>query len=1603
MAVKKSCIKRWMALVMAMLILFNGMPAGAEELTTREIYEDSQDAEVSEETAEESDQSANGENGGSTDSESDAPAALELDESITVGVRSPQADKSNVTVTVPVDRASTNNVLEVYLPRHISLAAEWEPGEQYITDFSQEVQSDGRTKLTFQIDDGANLGADHIGPNFQIDQTKFFSRSEYSKYEIEVVYTYMLNGIQGEKTRKVTINSKTYKNWQTASLSLTPSAQFLLPGEEKTLRLSARINSQAEPEYYTDNPYAVMKFTLPEELVYSGNDEQITYDTATRELTWTFDVTKEQNNSGNFTKDISVKSNETLHQELSDKHYAGEAAVGRISRTVQVNLGFKDETSITRNTSFYIYLCTPMLLLKAGSYDSTASPQMVYSYTYDTILRNNFSIKSRYGYWVQGGVHHNSGYFSWSHGIAWGEYSDISFEITLKDLAEDAVFEWDGKEYEEGDVWTWNPTSDDLKNGLFPAELPITPDKNEDMTLALLDFKVSFTYKGRSVAYNLQTVEYRQTATEYKYTFMPYALKSADSNYVPADPGDKDVMLARISMYGMRYSYLGNYYTYSAHPTRTVSGTFRTEWNFEMRKSNTTAIYPGGAYVRKVDFDTTLFDKVYGEGNWTLYYRTNSSGDTDQEISSGTKAISVGKDEYITQVSVVASQMKKTQTFTEDEKKISIITVFGDVSTQYENGDAVEHATYFMNSCNSYMNGTLVYDNWWKSYELSQDPRYKVTESGKNGSSKGLAGMDICIDFNFTVNGNLVNESMEKTVLGNRLTFANKTGRMSAEAAQVQKMAVGPNMGGVKIHYWDSNGFEYIYDIPQEGTDGWVNLPGLIGDNYLTEWQFEAVGSPGETKNFWYSIQVPANGANAILKDYPSSYISWKLSGWIVQSDTQDTNPNAVATLSQSNDSFTLWQPWIYYNEKRNTAEITGGNAIGDTLTVSSNTSLDIRRAGNYNSINTYNMAYSSNNPVLKGKYHEGTVTEESLDGIYVVDNPTYYIVLQEGYNYVPGSFQMKNGKKPQVTTSGLLYNNRMYTVLKIQFYESGDPATSFRIPMLYVMDSVNHADDFDISYSFEVKSTYLVPVGEHEVLFASSTSSTHAYYGSYLLYEDRMPNNISDYEVLDLQDKTAYGKLYLDRNVTYSDYNGAGGGGKFPSKNLSAITAFSPRAYLYHGGMFADEATVKGGEVFQYQAQLRNDIGDSVEQIVMYIPLKNSALPKSEEIGRPVEPYEWDMELQEKVSLSGFTVYYSTAENPTMNEYGAWNEQKNHTENGVYKTALSGTESFADVTMIKLVSDKVEDGNRSVATLTLASGEKKEPGDLTDYLHVYSSYAVGGRTTSKAVSDPSKIILTDNGVSGRLWLDEDRDGLMDDTETENPLDKLDKNDVIKVSLYRDKGEDGRELLGEKTFKRGDTDLTYSFEASYLQQGDYLEITLPGYGWMLTETFAAGGIPSIQSHFSQADSRAVLTPGSTSGINAGLIYTSVEADAVVTIPSSVILTEEGTNLGEGYVGNMISILFDQVAGAGLQALIEVNEGFDITSETGDSLRVKSYNKEGKQYTDDDSDGYAELGVLNEQDAQLDIWFNTTEGQLGESYKGTANFEVSIDRSENAKD
>lgn len=1596
MAVKKSCIKRWMALVMAMLILFNGMPAGAEELTTREIYEDSQDAEVSEETAEESDQSANGENGGSTDSESDAPAALELDESITVGVRSPQVDKSNVTVTVPVDRASTNNVLEVYLPRHISLAAEWEPGEQYITDFSQEVQSDGRTKLTFQIDDGANLGADHIGPNFQIDQTKFFSRSEYSKYEIEVVYTYMLNGIQGEKTRKVTINSKTYKNWQTASLSLTPSAQFLLPGEEKTLRLSARINSQAEPEYYTDNPYAVMKFTLPEELVYSGNDEQITYDTATRELTWTFDVTKEQNNSGNFTKDISVKSNETLHQELSDKHYAGEAAVGRISRTVQVNLGFKDETSITRSAGFWIYLCTPMLLLRASSYDSTTSPQMVYSYTYDNLLKNNFSIKPRNGYWAQVGVHRSSGYFSWYQGIDWGEYSDISLEITLKDLAEGATFKWDGKEYEKGDVWTWNPTSDDLKNGSFPAELPVTPDKNEDLTLALLGLTVSFTYKGRTVNYSLQTVEYKQTATEYKYAFTPYALKTADSSYVPAAPGDKDVMLAQISLYGIqRYSYSGNYYRYSTHPTQTTSGTFRTEWTFEMRKSNTTAIYPGGAYVRKVVFDTTLFDKVYGEGKWTLYYRTSLSGDTDQQISSGRKEISVQGDEYITQVSVVASQMKETQTFTDEEKKTAILTVFGDVSTQYENGDTVEYATYFRNSCNSYMNGTLVYSEWWRTYDLAQDPRYKVTEVGRRGSNKYLAGMDICIDFNFSVNGNLVNENVEKTVLGNQLTFAAKTGRMSAEAAQVQKVAVGPNMGGVKLHYWDSNGSEYTWDAPEEGTDGWVQLPGLTGDNYLVEWQFEAVGSPGETKDFWYSIQVPANGANAILKDYSSSYISWKLSGWIARSDTQNTKSNAVASLSLFNDSFTLYQSWIYYYEKRSTAEITGGNAIGDTLTVSSDTSLNIQCGSGY-SIDAYNAAYSSNNPALSGKIHEGNVTEESLDGIYAVDNPTYYIVLQEGYNYVPGSFQMKNGKKPQVTTSGLLYNNRMYTVLKIQFYESGDPATSFRIPMLYVLDAANHSDAFDLSYSFEVKSTYLVPVGEHEVLFASSTSSTNANYGSYLLYEDRMPNNISDYEVLEFQDKTTYGRLYLDRNVTYSDYRGAGGGNKFPTKNLSAVTAFSPRAYLYHGGMFTDEATVKGGEEFQYQVQLRNDIGDSVEQVVMYIPLKNSALPKSEDVGSQVEPYEWDMELQEAVSLSGFTVYYSTEENPTMEEYGTWNEQKNHTENGVYKTAVSGADSFADVTMIKLVADEVEDGNRSVATLTLASGEKKVPGELTDYLRVYSSYAVGGRTTSKAVSDPSKIILTDNGVSGRLWLDEDGDGLMDDTETENPLDRLDKNDVITVSLYRDQGADSRELLDEKTFKRGDADPTYYFEVPYLQSGDYLEITLPDYGWMLTEAFAAGGIPSIQSHFSQADSHAMLTPGSTSDINAGLIYTSVEAEAVVTIPSSVILTEEDTNLGAGYAGNIFSILFDQVTGAGLQALIEVDEEFDITSETGDSLSVKSYNKDGSQYTDDDGDGFADLGVLNEQNNQLDFWFNTTEGKLGESYKGTANFEISID-------
>lgn len=118
-------------------------------------------------------------------------------------------------------------------------------------------------------------------------------------------------------------------------------------------------------------------------------------------------------------------------------------------------------------------------------------------------------------------------------------------------------------------------------------------------------------------------------------------------------------------------------------------------------------------------------------------------------------------------------------------------------------------------------------------------------------------------------------------------------------------------------------------------------------------------------------------------------------------------------------------------------------------------------------------------------------------------------------------------------------------------------------------------------------------------------------------------------------------------------------------------------------------------------------------------------------------------------------------------------------------------------------------------------------------------------------------------------------------------------------------------------------------------------------------------------------------------------------EAVVSIPSHIVLTEANTNLDENYAGQKVTATFDSTRGDGLEAQLLVEQSFTITSQSGDVLTVQPYDQDGEVIPDTDGDAFADLGILDKEKSSLSFWFNSLRGKLGEKYSGVVQFLVNL--------
>lgn len=158
--------------------------------------------------------------------------------------------------------------------------------------------------------------------------------------------------------------------------------------------------------------------------------------------------------------------------------------------------------------------------------------------------------------------------------------------------------------------------------------------------------------------------------------------------------------------------------------------------------------------------------------------------------------------------------------------------------------------------------------------------------------------------------------------------------------------------------------------------------------------------------------------------------------------------------------------------------------------------------------------------------------------------------------------------------------------------------------------------------------------------------------------------------------------------------------------------------------------------------------------------------------------------------------------------------------------------------------------------------------------------------------------------------------------------------------------------------------------------------------------------PKTDFTISQGDTATAVytfasgTDANNKSIRLTAVWKNILPDSYITIPKSIVLTENNTNLEQGkYAGAKVTVNYQSVYGNDAHIYVDVLKSFDLAlaTDTNQKITVYSYGDNAQPLADPGAGpDYARVGEFSPALPSKNIWFNVESQKGNETYKGTFN-------------
>ena len=483
----------------------------------------------------------------------------------------------------------------------------------------------------------------------------------------------------------------------------------------------------------------------------------------------------------------------------------------------------------------------------------------------------------------------------------------------------------------------------------------------------------------------------------------------------------------------------------------------------------------------------------------------------------------------------------------------------------------------------------------------------------------------------------------------------------------------------------------------------------------------------------------------------------------------------------------------------------------------------------------------------------------------YSIVNPIIYIPLTKGFDYVDGSFKIKNSnyssKTPEIT---IVNDENDQKYLKIRFYGDINDNTSLYVndfdatdKSTYVYYDEEWLKSLDIEY--ELSTSIITPFGNSSISSPSNKTYVDVItgfesYAKKIMGQDssvskNLPSTISEEKTFDGNTAT-----YLISNPT-------------SEKNIlvSGESIVSLDTLLEKDNSYRTELSVLGGEDYSLISAISNGTkSDIVSDAYIYIPIKQS----------DTNNYEFNFEMTGAAEVSGTSgvttnVSYSTSKNPSMTY------DQNEPE---YSKTVSNWE---DVTCVKIRVQNLKPSTQVVVNVPVTNETKTDNGNKINRVKSYYKYFKSSDTVQDKTNE-RLVTLKDTEITGKVWDDSNMNGVYDSSE-------FGLNDI--EITYNPNDNSGNKVV--KTNSNG----IYTITLPEMSKSATLMINVPE-GKNLVPEFYENVSDSKLSHFGRDNKTVELKLGKTSDINAGLY--SLQPISTAKEIYDIYIGREATNIGATY-------------------------------------------------------------------------------------------------------